>query len=302
MSCIREFLSKFAVMKIALFGNAYLTESLTCIERLLATLEREGVAVVVEQDFMHFLRQHIMPMPAVQGTFAAGGRVQADVAMSLGGDGTFLRTAQAVAWQGIPIVGINAGHLGYLTTADIGQAQRVATALLSHDYRIEQRTMLALSCGDSGRPVCGTPYALNEIAILRQETSSMIQVEVSVDGEPLTTYGGDGLLVCTPTGSTAYNLSVGGPILAPLSHSLVLSPISPHSLTMRPVVIGDDVTIRATTRTRARVYQVSVDGQTMTLKSGSSLQIERAPFTANVIVLPGTSFASTLRTKLMWGR
>lgn len=195
-------------------------------------------------------------------------------------------------------MGINAGHLGYLTTAHVHQTHVVVDSLLSGDYRIEKRSMLQVASeGHSG-----FPCALNEVALLRQDTSSMIEVDVLIDGIPLTTYKGDGLLVCTPTGSTAYNLSVGGPVLEPLSRCVVLSPISPHALTMRPVVIRDDATLTITTRSRTSLYQVSIDGDSVGLPSGTALTITRAPFEAQVVLLNDYNFASTLRSKLMWGK
>ena len=146
------------------------------------------------------------------------------------------------------------------------------------------------------------PFALNEVAVLRQDTSSTIKVDVSLDDVALTTFNGDGLLLSTPTGSTAYNLSVGGPILHPLSHCFVLSPISPHALTMRPVVFADTSVLRVTVRSRARMFQVSVDGETIDLPSGTTLRIAKAPFPTRVIMLKGHRFARVLRSKLMWGR
>ena len=145
-------------------------------------------------------------------------------------------------------------------------------------------------------------FALNDVAILRQDTSSTIKLDVSLDDVALTTFNGDGMLLCTPTGSTAYNLSVGGPILHPQSRCFVLSPISPHALTMRPVVFADTSMLRVTVRSRARLFQVSVDGETIDLPSGTTLRIAKAPFPTRVIMLKGHRFARVLRTKLMWGK
>lgn len=284
-------------MKIALFGNEYHREMMADIEHLVDQLLSHSIEVQVEPSYLDFLQTH-------HASFCA--RVQrfeephSDmVALSIGGDGTFLRTAKVVAAHHIPIMGINAGHLGYLTTAHINQSQLVVDALLSGNYRIEPRSMLQVQRLDDDTAF---PYALNEVALLRQDTSSMIEVDVLIDGTPLTTYKGDGLLVCTPTGSTAYNLSVGGPVLEPLSRCMVLSPISPHALTMRPVVIRDDASLTITTNSRTALYQVSIDGESLVLPSGTALTITRAPHQAQVMLLKDYNFASTLRTKLMWGK
>ena len=222
-----------------------------------------------------------------------------DAAVSLGGDGTFLRTAEKVARCGIPILGINTGHLGYLADASVENIDEVVENLFSGNYKIEERTVLHVTT-DSG-VVIDNPFALNEIAISRQSTALMMSMHTWVNGSDLTTYKGDGLIISTPTGSTAYNLSVGGPILEPTSNNIVLSPISAHSLTMRPLVLRDDCTIRVTTNSRAQQYLVSIDGRPFTFDIGTSITVRKADFTVKVIQHTGHNFADTLRNKLMWG-
>ncbi len=287
-------------MRIAISGNTYQHEMLEHIERLLLALAARGVQLVAERAFDSYLRQQLPGLPPMRQCELENG-VDAQAIMSIGGDGTFLRTAQAVCSQDIPIMGVNSGHLGYLTTADVKDTALIVEALTGGTYRIEHRSMLELGC-DSAQALPPLPYALNEISIVRQETSSMIDVTVDIDGQPLTHFKGDGLLVCTPTGSTAYNLSVGGPIMEPTTRCFALSPISPHALTMRPIVVRDDAVLDITTRSRAPFYQVSLDGQCTVLKSGTSVRIAHAPHTTGVIQLQGTNFAHTLRHKLMWGK
>ena len=283
-------------MKIAIFGNEYHHDVIPHIRLLVEQLLARNVEVQIEPSYLRFLNGQKVTFTAAVQPFE---RPQSPlIALSIGGDGTFLRTAKAVAAHDIPIMGINAGHLGYLTTAHIHQTQLVVDALLNGDYRIEQRSMLQVTSDVHA----DFPCALNEVALLRQDTSSMIEVDVLIDGIPLTTYKGDGLLVCTPTGSTAYNLSVGGPVLEPLSRCVVLSPISPHALTMRPVVIRDDAVLTITTNSRTALYQVSIDGESVSLPSGTALNITRAPHYAKVLLLNDYNFASTLRSKLMWGK
>lgn len=290
-------------MKIAIFGNTYQQRSLPHIEQMLATLLASGVDVTVETQFAHYLEQQNVAIALLKGcdTFDYGNHVAgADLAISVGGDGTILHTAQVAAPQHLPIVGLNSGHLGYLTAADISQAPALVHDLIAGRYVVEPRAMISISC-DS--PLLGVnyPYALNEIVVTRTDTSSMIAIDVMLGDVQLSTSKGDGLLVCTPTGSTAYNLSVGGPILEPLSHCLALSPISPHSLSLRPVVVADDAQITVIPRSRAKHCQVSIDGEIAKVPSGTPLHISKAPFATQLIMPTGRNFAETLRTKLLWG-
>lgn len=290
-------------MKIAIFGNQYQNEALAHIEHLLGVLSAHHVKIFIEQDFLDYLQPLMKGLPAMQPFRRAdygGAHVDADVVLSIGGDGTFLRTAQAVAQQHVPIIGINSGRLGYLTTASANEAPQVINDLLTGNYRVENRAMLQVTRED--RPERDYPFALNEVAVFRQDTPAMIDVDVHIGANWLTTFRGDGFLVCTPTGSTAYNMSVGGPILEPLSQCLALSPISPHSLTMRPLVISDSSVLRITTHSRATYFQLSIDGETEVLPSGTTLMVKRAPCDTRVILLPGRDFATTMRDKLMWGR
>lgn len=281
-------------MQIVIFGNEYHSQDAFHVVKLLRALSEKGGRVVIEESFFRHLSEYCSDLSRYAETLASLEGI--DAALSIGGDGTFLRTAQSVARHGIPIMGVNAGHLGYLTTLGITAAEEVARTLMESQYRIEERTMLRLRHGKEEH------YALNEVAILRHDSASMIEAEVDMNGLPLTTCKGDGFLVCTATGSTAYNLSVGGPIVHPLTPCFVLSPVSAHSLTMRPMVVSDTTLLRITTHCRTPYYQLSVDGSTLTLPSGSSVDIDKAPFTTKVILSLNHHFASTLRSKLMWGK
>lgn len=286
-------------MKILICGNEFHENALSGVQQLLCYLLQSDVEIAVEQGYAAYLQTVLPQLPPLPVADSAQA-IAVDVVLSIGGDGTFLRTAQAVAVQGVPIMGINAGHLGYLTTVDISETAQAVKCLLSGDYDIEERSMLQLMLPSGYEEA--KRFALNEVAILRQDTSSTIKLDVSLDDVALTTFNGDGMLLCTPTGSTAYNLSVGGPILHPQSRCFVLSPISPHALTMRPVVFADTSMLRVTVRSRARLFQVSVDGETIDLPSGTTLRIAKAPFPTRVIMLKGHRFARVLRTKLMWGK
>lgn len=281
--------------QLLIFGNRFQQDDASTVLSLLSHLRERGLEVAVEQEYLRFLSQG---REVDAAAFQVDNVPPADMALSLGGDGTFLTTVMWVARQGMPILGINVGHLGYLTAGRLAEGNDVIDDVLDGNYRIEERTMLEVSC-DGAR--IEHPWALNEIAVLRHDTSSMLDMETRLRSHELTTYRGDGLIVSTPTGSTAYNMSVGGPILEPTTSCLVLAPISPHSLTMRPLVVRDDSEIMIRTHSRATHYEVSIDGEVTLCPTGSTLTIARAPYCARVVQRQGNNFAKTLRQKLLWG-
>ena len=283
------------IKRLVIFGNTYQHADTTRVVSLLEYLRYRGIDIAVEHEYLQYLCLHDADGIA---SFEVNRVPEADMALSLGGDGTFLTTAMWVSRQGMPILGINLGHLGYLTNGHLDGSNSIIDDVLAGNYRIEERTMLQVEC--DGVDI-SHPWALNEVAILRHDTSSMLDMETSLRSHSLTTYRGDGLIVSTPTGSTAYNMSVGGPILEPTTSCLVLSPISPHSLTMRPLVVRDDSIIVVRTHTRATHYEVSIDGEVTLCPTGSALTIKRAAHCARVVQLAGNNFASTLRQKLLWG-
>lgn len=281
--------------RLVIFGNTYQQGEISKVFGLLEHLRDRGIEVAIEREYSQFLStKGTIEVP----TFDANNPPEADMALSLGGDGTFLTTAMWVSPKGMPILGLNLGHLGYLTAGNLDENSNVIDDVLSGNYRIEERTMLQVRCD---AVEISHPWALNEVAILRHDTSSMLDMETHLRGRELTNYRGDGLIVSTPTGSTAYNMSVGGPILEPTSSCLVLSPISPHSLTMRPLVVRDDSDIAVRTHSRATHYEVSIDGEVTLCPTGSTLSIKRAPYCARVVQCQGNDFAHTLRQKLLWG-
>ena len=286
-------------MKIVVYGNEYQYRYAEPLGQLLSLLAEEGADVAVDQGFCEHLRSMGVSV-AAGGTVKQGAASEADLALSVGGDGTFLRTAEKVGRTGIPILGINTGHLGYLADADINDPARVAKLIITRGYRVEERTLLQVASNCPGVTL-DYPFALNEVAILRQDTALMITMHTWVNGHELTTYKGDGLIISTPTGSTAYNLSVGGPILEPTSQNIVLSPVSVHSLTMRPLVLRDDSVVSVTTTSRVQRYRISLDGRPFTLSSESTITVRKAPYGVLVAQWPGHNFADTLRSKLMWG-
>ena len=281
--------------QIVIFGNRYQQDDAKRVLSLLDHLRHRGLDVAIEREYLQYLSGSGELDIA---SFEADNVPAADMALSLGGDGTLLTTVMWVAKQGMPILGINVGHLGYLTAGRLAEGSEVIDDVLAGNYRIEERTMLQVLSDAVEIP---HPWALNEVAVLRHDTSSMLDMETCLRGNELTTYRGDGLIISTPTGSTAYNMSVGGPILEPTTSCLVLSPISPHSLTMRPLVVRDDSEITVRTYSRATHYEVSIDGEVTLCPTGSTLTIARAPYCARIVQRQGNDFSSTLRQKLLWG-
>lgn len=240
-----------------------------------------------------------MNLPSTVSPVDRGEHLVADLAVSLGGDGSFLRAAQWVGASGVPILGVNAGHLGFLTDFTLDDFLK-ADALLLGQLVLQPRKVLRLETQlPAGEPLW--PYALNDIAVLKTDSASMISVEASVNGSPLTTYQADGLIVATPTGSTGYNLSVGGPIIDPSVNALLLSPVAPHLLAMRPLVVDGSAHIDLTVHTRADHFMLSVDGRSLALPADTQLSICAADYQIIVARHPLHDFAETLRSKLLWG-
>ena len=282
-------------MNIAIFGNTNKRSTINEVERVLAFLDWQGVGLFLSQEV-----RHEMNLLEHYEAFDSNKDQHIDCAISVGGDGTFLTTAAAVGDAGVPILGINCGHLGFLAETATQDIEAVLSRLIEGDYIVEERSVLKVTTKGGGHIMM--PYALNEVAVMKQELSSMIVVETCVNGEYLHTYKADGLVGATPTGSTAYNLSVGGPIMSPRLQGLVLSPIATHSLNVRPLVTPDDIIITLKTRSRSGSYLISIDGRSQTLKEDVELQIEKAPYSVKLVKTAGKSFMQTLREKLYWGR
>lgn len=284
---------------IVIFGNsyqgAYAAELRDFFVRLLG---QDDLRVSFDSVYRDYLAG-IIPGVLDNVRTVSGFDFNADLALSIGGDGTFLHTANRIGDKQIPIMGLNSGHLGYLSAAPMTDIDTTISHIETGDYVVEPRSMLAAEC--PGRRIQARPFALNEAAILRQDTGSMIAVDTFVDGMPLAKYLGDGLIIATPTGSTAYNMSAGGPIIAPTAANWVITPIAPHSLNMRPLVVNDNAVIELIPSSRSNTFTLSLDGNARALPVGSRLILRKAPFVTNVVRLPHHTFSETLRSKLLWG-
>ena len=284
-------------MTIAIFGNTLRSETIREVKHIVEFLQLRGVNVVLSQELRHeaFNRE----FPSVED-YVAHTEDSIDFALSVGGDGTFLTTASLVGHLDIPILGINCGHLGYLAEVQTDTIDAVLDQLITNNYTIEQRRMLEVTCQQGGKIV--SPYALNEVAILKSGLSSMITVDVTLNGEFLHNYKADGLLVATPTGSTAYNLSVGGPLLDPHVNAIILTPVATHSLNIRPLVVLDDSKIDVKISSRNGNYLLSVDGRSQVLNQDIQLHIERSQRTIKLVRINGQNFMQSLKEKLYWGK
>ena len=284
-------------MTIAIFGNTLRSETLREVKHIIDLLQQRGVSIVLSQE----LRQeaYSREFPSVEDYVAQTGE-PIDFALSLGGDGTFLTTASLVGHLDIPILGINCGHLGYLAEVQTESLENVLEQLVNNNYTIEQRRMLEVSCQYEGKIV--SPYALNEVAILKSGLSSMITVDVRLNGEPLHNYKSDGLLIATPTGSTAYNLSAGGPLLDPHVNAIILTPVATHRLNIRPLVVLDDSQIDVKISSRNGNFLLSVDGRSQVLNQDIQLHVERSQRTIKLVRINGQTFMQSLKDKLNWGK
>ena len=289
---------------VAFYGSRQQEGHIPAITQLIGRLLEAGVKVSVEKKLASVISEGGFRLHVHGVKECSRFPEDADLAVSVGGDGTFLRTARWLGGKEIPILGINTGHLGFLAENTTGHADTVADLVLSSDYTLERRLVLQVDYDPQpaapGTPKSGEAFALNEVAFMKG-AASMIDIDVKLDDFHLSTYRADGLLVATPTGSTAYNLSVGGPILAPTLSNIVLSPVAPHTLTQRPIVVSADSIIEATVFSRVHDFRLSIDGSPVTLPCGSMVRIKKAPHSVLTIRRPGENFASTLRSKLLWG-
>ena len=285
-------------MKFAIFGNTYQAKKSFYAKQLFALLGQYNAQISVCREFYHFLTADLkLSLPSVQ--LFDGDDFNADMVISLGGDGTFLKAASRVGKKNIPILGINIGRLGFLADISPEEMESTFEEIHQHRYTLDERRVLQLQCDDPA--LMKEPYALNEIAVLKRDSSSMISIHTAINGVPLTTYQADGLIIATPTGSTAYSLSVGGPIIVPHSKTIAITPVAPHSLNMRPIVICDDWTITLDVESRNHNFLVAIDGRSEACNEATRLTITRADYTIKVVKRYNHVFFDTLRTKMMWG-
>ncbi|MDR0348159.1 MAG: NAD kinase [Tannerella sp.] len=287
-------------MRVGVFGRECKPDKLPVVKGLFDKLEALGAEVYIRAGYALFLSEMFDYHPKHVEKMEDGiGHL--DFALSVGGDGTFLRTALEVNQQNIPILGINTGRLGFLADIGSNQINETLDELFRGDYKVEERSLLQVMNMMDERAFDGFHYALNEVAILKRDTSSMITVHTYLNDDYLTSYVADGLIIATPTGSTAYSMSVNGPVLLPQNQNFLLSPVAPHSLNVRPVVIPDHFLITLNVESRTNSFLASLDGRSEDFPAGTVLKISKAGFSTRVIKRFNQTFYQTLREKLMWG-
>lgn len=285
-------------LTFAIFGNSFQPRKSQSLMRVLDFLRSKGASIIFDRTFYDFLTAEQNQELGEVGTFK-GDDFNADYVISMGGDGTFLKAAVRVGIKSIPLIGINMGRLGFLADVLPGEVETALQAVLEGNYNIEEHTAIQIST--NGGDFDGCHYALNDIAVLKRDIASMIGIHTSIDGSFLVNYQADGLIVSTPTGSTAYSLSNGGPIIVPQTRTLCLTPVAPHSLNIRPIVISDSSTVTLEVESRSHNYLVAVDGRSYTMHEGSTVTISKAPFVTRIVKPNGRRYFSSLRDKMMWG-
>ena len=284
-------------MRIAVYGSRRQDNYLPEIEAFMKRLAQMGVELVMHPKLYKYLQAVMLPALAAVRRVTDSSDFIADAAVSIGGDGTFLRTAMWVSRSDIPILGVNTGHLGYMTSLSVDRLSEVPELIMSGTLSYERRGLIEVVSPE----IKTWPFALNEVTISKDDSASMIDAMTYLDGIHLADYCADGLIIATPTGSTAYNLSVGGPVIQPQTRVWVISPIAAHTLTMRPLVISDSSSLSILPQARAEHFRLTLDGRSVSLPVGTEIHLRRADFDVKVLHLPGSSFIETLRNKLHWG-
>ncbi len=286
------------MIKIAIFGNTYNGLITTYLKVLYEFLNQNNVSVLVEKEL--FQNAMIVDNCCLDNVeIIENENFICDYAISIGGDGTFLKTASLIGDKPIPVLGINIGRLGFLADVPAENMIQAVKAMLNGQLITEERTLLKVERSDKIR--IELPFALNEVSILKQDSSSMISIHTTLNGEPVHTYQADGLLVSTPTGSTAYSMSVGGPIVVPQAGNFILSPVASHSLNVRPLIVPDNWTIDLEVKSRSNSFQLALDGRSTIVDDSTHLRISKAGFTLKILKQPRHTFFDNLKNKLMWG-
>ena len=292
--------SKCLLMKIALFGRNFNEKFNSIIYSLLTKLFDKGIDIYIYQPFHHFLHDQKKFAFTFSGFYDRHENIPRDIdfLISIGGDGTFLEAITLIQDSNIPIVGINSGRLGFLANIAGNEADSVIDYLISGSYSIEDRSLIKFNSDEA--IFNDFPFALNECTI-QKSGSSLTTIHVTINGDYLTSYWADGLIISTSTGSTAYSLSVGGPIVTPESKNFIISPIAAHNLNVRPLIIPDSAQLSLSVEGRTNTFMATLDSRSVKCSILNKIEISKASFTVRMIKLPHLNFYTTLRNKLMWG-
>lgn len=289
-------------MKAGIYGQFYHAQSARYITELLDVLTEEHVEIAIEEEFQELIKEnqaiekdfgYIDTFSSLDSSF--------DLFISVGGDGTILKSVGFILDLNIPVLGINTGRLGFLATVNKEEIRTTIRKLLKNEYSISERSLLSINTDPVNEDISRNNIALNEIAVSRKNTTSMITIDTWLDDEYLTAYWADGLIVSTPTGSTGYSLSCGGPVITPATKALAITPIAPHNLNARPLIIKDNTSITLKISGREDDYLVSMDSNIASLQKNTTVVIKKAKFKLKMVEFTGDTFLKTLRKKLLWG-
>lgn len=285
-------------LRFAIFGNTYQSKKSASIRRLLSCLCSYDCEIAVDRAYYDFITSTAgLSVPGAE--VFEGDAFSADFVISVGGDGTFLKAASRVGAKGIPILGVNVGRLGFLADVAPEEIETCIAQLHKGEYTVEPRKTIQVDV--PGFRFSAPPFALNDVSILKRDNASMISIRAAVNGEYLTTYQADGLIVSTPTGSTAYSLSNGGPIIVPGTNVFLMTAVAPHSLNMRPIVMNDSVVLTLDVESRNHNFLIAIDGRSEKCSEGTRITLSKAPYSVNVVKRMGQTYPQVLRQKMMWG-
>lgn len=289
------------MITIGIYSRKFSSQHRNALQLIFSEIESAGGSVILNAKFYESVKKDYK-ISNFKGTFDTHDELRrsASFLISLGGDGTLLESVTLVKNSGIPIMGINIGRLGFLSSIDVTDIRTAIQALFSGNYSISNRTLLQLS-GLSNSELPSVNFAVNDITISKKNSNTMIVIHTWINDIHLNSYWADGLIIATPTGSTAYSLSCSGPIITPDSQNIVITPIAPHNLSVRPVIIPDNSKIKIKVEGRDKFCNLTLDSRTIAIPSGTELHIKKEEFDIQIVTLPSDSFFQVIRDKLMWG-
>ena len=289
-------------MKVGIYGQFYHENSGHYVQQLLDLLDQKGVEVIIEENFLRLIHEND-DISKTYSHFSTFEELDTsyNLFFSIGGDGTILQTVTYVRDLNIPIVGINTGRLGFLATVQKERLVSSVEEILKNNYSISERSLIAIKTSQPNENFEELNFALNEVTVSRKNSTSMISVDTYLNGEKLTNYWADGLIISTPTGSTGYSLSCGGPVITPMTSSFIITPIAPHNLNARPIVVPDATEIKLIVSGREQEHLVSLDSRIATLPIETEITLTKASFKIKLVLLEEDTFLTTLRKKLLWG-
>lgn len=287
-------------LRLAIHGKSFNAETKPLMESIWQEIRSKNCVPILSEYFKQHLAEHQFDVANIPSyNEKTGTPSDAQMAWSIGGDGTLLETLTHIGAKELPILGLNTGRLGFLATLSPQDVSPALDQLIQGNYRIEERTLVGVQ--SEIELFEDKQFGLNEVGIMKTDTSSMIVIKAFVDGNYLNTYWADGLIVSTATGSTGYSLSVGGPLVMPSSDILIIAPMSPHNLNVRPLVVSSDSKLRFEVTSRSQNFLISIDSRSRVIDSKFTIEVQKAPFSAKIVKIPGDDFLTTLRSKLNWG-